>query len=156
MGKQSPKRTWFIQHISVPREATSRFQDQRLCNTVGLHEPHLFPGLPRAILKVSCSIELWAVFRLCLGNATELERLWENVERKLSAEAITGDVCIGSFNSSICDRLHLVICLMYIVNWTGVGGISQMTYQKKKCGLTWQKASWAMGFLLSLWCLVVL
>lgn len=27
---------------------------------------------------------------------------------------------------------------MYIINWTGVGGISRVTHQMKICGLTWQ------------------
>lgn len=55
------------------------------------------------------------MFGLCLAT-TGLEHLWENAELKLrSAKAITGDVCLGRFNSSTRDRLRLVICLMYTI-----------------------------------------
>lgn len=61
-------------------------------------------------------------------------------------------VC-GRFNSGIYDRLRLVICLRYIIHWTLVRGI--LWHIRWKCGFIRQKASWAMGFLLSPWHLVV-
>lgn len=131
MGKQSSERTRWRSTFLHLWEMTPQVPE---CRGSTVQEDWRTPTVPPGSCKAFSAFPVPSRSEWCLGYAWEAQSPWLSVgecgAEAIAAKVITDDVRVGGFNCGICDRLPLVICLLYSINGTEIG-ISLVTNQMK-------------------------